>query len=385
MGPIFLWFLDTRWCLLNIWKQALKAYVVRTTHPCPVSCTQWAQKVTSGVEREKSLLVVFRKIQKKTEYLGCGIKRATVLAKPLLEQCSRAATASWEYCGHTAPLALESWVLEALLPDSLSAASLKKRFLLLSHHIIHRNVVYLRSVELQFILAVSKSGTHLKHPYVGAWPENNEKIATQTKKNLPAPSSWCTKMKTAGKKHCSWGMIMKHASIKLCIVLTPLYQACSRWTQPKNCSCSVVLKLWLVLPRKSKIFIECRVYLGLKILPCRTASNWRKIINTLIPFHLMEPKHLQGPVWYLWHLAERWCKQMLRWRWGNFKRNVSLIATPWQSHWKCSPFYKKPYPKLFENFTYPSKDSCPETVIRIPIFGQDLHILSSAKTQNLNN
>lgn len=91
-----------------------------------------------------------------------------MLAKPLPEQCSRAATASWEYCGNTAPPALESWVLEALLPDSLSAASLKKRFLLLSHHIIHRNVVYLRSVELQFILAVSKSGTHLKHPYVGA-------------------------------------------------------------------------------------------------------------------------------------------------------------------------------------------------------------------------
>lgn len=132
MGPIFLWFLDTQCCLINIWKHgplliyayrqissALKGYAVRTTHSCSVTCTQWAQKFTSGVGREKSLVVLFRKVQKKTEYLGCDVRRATVLAKPPPKQYSRAATASWEYCGNTAPLALESQVLEALLPDSL--------------------------------------------------------------------------------------------------------------------------------------------------------------------------------------------------------------------------------------------------------------------------
>lgn len=41
--------------------------------------------------------------------------KATVLAKPVPKQCSRAVTASWEYCGNTAPLVSESQGLEALL------------------------------------------------------------------------------------------------------------------------------------------------------------------------------------------------------------------------------------------------------------------------------
>lgn len=131
MGPIFLWFLDNQWCLLSIRKRgslltyvsrqissALKTYAVRTTHPCSVSCTQWVQKFTSSVGREESLVVLFRKVQKKPEYLGCGTRRATVLANPVPKWCSRAAPASWKYCGNTAPLALESHVLEALLPGS---------------------------------------------------------------------------------------------------------------------------------------------------------------------------------------------------------------------------------------------------------------------------
>lgn len=63
----------------------------------------------------------------KREYFGCGVRRATALAKLLPKLHSRAAPASREYCS----CASESQVLEALLPDTVfSAASLKSIIML---------------------------------------------------------------------------------------------------------------------------------------------------------------------------------------------------------------------------------------------------------------
>lgn len=60
----------------------------------------------------------------KRDYFGCGIRRATVLAKPLPKLSSRTAPASREYCS----CASKSRVPEALLPDAVfSAASLKSK------------------------------------------------------------------------------------------------------------------------------------------------------------------------------------------------------------------------------------------------------------------
>lgn len=138
---------------------------------------QWA--VPSGprsspvVWKGSRVVVLFRKVQKKTEYLGCGIRRSTVLAKPAPKQRSSHCKLEmlWEYCsscfGEPGSGSFTSWQ---------PAISIKKSFLLLCYQTILRNVVYLRSVELQFIFAVSKSDTHLKHARVGAWLESNEKI-----------------------------------------------------------------------------------------------------------------------------------------------------------------------------------------------------------------
>lgn len=148
-------------------SSALKAFAVRTTHPCSVSCTQRAQKLTSGVGREESLVVLFRKVQKKIEYLGCG---ATVKGHCAYKACAKVVQQGshcklgilWEHCsscfGELCSGSFASWK---------SAASLKNSLLLLCHHTTCKNVVHLRPVELQLILAVTKSDTHLKHPCVG--------------------------------------------------------------------------------------------------------------------------------------------------------------------------------------------------------------------------
>lgn len=62
-----------------------------------------------------------REAQKKNRYFGCGVRRATVLAKPLPKLHSRAVPAGREYRS----CASESQAPEALLPDTVfSAASL---------------------------------------------------------------------------------------------------------------------------------------------------------------------------------------------------------------------------------------------------------------------
>lgn len=69
----------------------------------------------------------------KREYFGCGVRRATVLAKPLPKLHSRAAPVSREYCS----CALESQVPEASLPDTVfSAASLKSKTDFFCFHIM---------------------------------------------------------------------------------------------------------------------------------------------------------------------------------------------------------------------------------------------------------
>lgn len=91
----------------------------------------WGERGWSCISLQES--------QEKREYFGRGVRRTTVLAKPLPKLCSRAAPVSREYCSS----ASKSQVPEALLPDTVSsAASLKSRFLLLSHRATCRSVVF---------------------------------------------------------------------------------------------------------------------------------------------------------------------------------------------------------------------------------------------------
>lgn len=101
-------------------------------HPVDLEPHHWWGK------REGSCISL-QESQEKIEYFGCGVRRATVLEKPLPKLCSRAAPVNREYCSS----ASESQVPEALLPDTVfSAASLKSRFLLLSHRTTCRYVFF---------------------------------------------------------------------------------------------------------------------------------------------------------------------------------------------------------------------------------------------------
>lgn len=54
-------------------------------------------------------------------------------------------------------------------------------------------------------------------PYVGAWPQSNEK-----KIHPPATSHWLAKIKPVSREVFSWGMITECASISCCFVLNLL-------------------------------------------------------------------------------------------------------------------------------------------------------------------
>lgn len=241
-------------------------------------------------------------------------------------------------------------------PSWQSAASLKKSFLLLNYWTIHRNVVYLRSVELQFILAVSKSDTHsLETCMCGCltWKQWKNKT-TQTKKTYlhhqAGVQKWIQQVKNI--VHGGWSQNLPTSSVALCWhPCTKLAFSGHSW---RTATAQLSLNFGLYIQEKVKSSLSVGYIWIWKscLVEQPPERNWRKTINTLTPLHFMEPKRLQGSIWYLWHLAEKWCKQILKWRWGNFKWNVSLIATPWQSNWMCSPFYKT-LPKIIWKFHTP--------------------------------
>lgn len=62
--------------------------------------------------------------------------------------------------------------------------------------------------------------------------------------------------------------------------------------------CKGMNRVWAASPVAFwvRLLLTAGYTVGLKSLPCRTASNRRKPINPLTPFHFMEPKCLPGAI-----------------------------------------------------------------------------------------
>jgi len=118
-------------------RSALKAYTVRLTCPCPVRRVQWTLRLTTGVRREKSLVFLSRKVQKKENVF------AVALEGPLCLQslCQSCVAGQPMGAGNNAPVLwrVRFWKI-CFLTQSFLQHPFKSRFLLLSRHAICRCV-----------------------------------------------------------------------------------------------------------------------------------------------------------------------------------------------------------------------------------------------------